>query len=242
MGRVEFRRPCPPLQAPRLSLHSGQEGRARELSLFRAGLAVLPPRRQCRLGWRRRWRRARHWVSGGGEGVPCRCAAHGPLGGRASAHHVHHRPGGFGGGGGGRRGARGGGGGLRRGGARLLRAAEMRPNTSGSDAGGCSAREGRGSCWRGASCRCSGSAEAPAPAGGEWGTVPVLRPPPTGRDKGGPSGPPPLGGAPSSSPRGGSAGGVGIGLAPPPLVAGVIGGPRPPHPTPGATSPRGPPD
>ena len=25
MGRVEFRRPCPPLQAPRLSLHGGQE-------------------------------------------------------------------------------------------------------------------------------------------------------------------------------------------------------------------------
>ena len=46
--------------------------------------------------------------------------------------------------GGGRRGARGGG--LRRGGARLLRAAEMRPNTSGSDAGGRSAREGRGGC------------------------------------------------------------------------------------------------
>ena len=44
----------------------------------------------------------------------------------------------------GRRGPRGGG--LRRGGARLLRAAEMRPNTSGSDAGGRSAREGRGGC------------------------------------------------------------------------------------------------
>ena len=71
----------------------------RGLSLFCAGPAVLPPRRQCRLGWRRRWRRARHWVSGGGEGVPCRCAAHGPWGGRARAHHVHHRPGGFGGGG-----------------------------------------------------------------------------------------------------------------------------------------------
>ena len=28
MGRVEFRRPCPPLQAPRLSLLGGQEGRA----------------------------------------------------------------------------------------------------------------------------------------------------------------------------------------------------------------------
>ena len=28
MGRVEFRRPWPPLQAPRLCPHGGQEGRA----------------------------------------------------------------------------------------------------------------------------------------------------------------------------------------------------------------------
>ena len=68
----------------------------------------------------------------------------------------------------------------------------------------------------GASCHSLGSAEGPAPAGGEEGGGPGAAPPPTGRDKGGPSGPPPLGGAPSSSPRGGSAGGVGIGLVPPP--------------------------
>ena len=29
VGRVEFRRPCPPLQAPRLRLHGSQEGHAR---------------------------------------------------------------------------------------------------------------------------------------------------------------------------------------------------------------------
>ena len=91
--------------------------------------------------------------------------------------------------GGGRRGARGGG--LRRGGARLLRAAEMRPNTSGSDAGGRSAREGRGGCWGGASCRSSGSAEAPAPAGREGGGRPRCCAPPHWPGQGGPLRSPP---------------------------------------------------
>ena len=66
----------------------------RGLSLFRTGPAVLPQRRQCGLGWRRRWGRVRHWVTGGG-GPFCR-VARGLWGRRARAQHVHHRPGGLG--------------------------------------------------------------------------------------------------------------------------------------------------
>ena len=141
--------------------------------------------------------------------------------------------------GGGRRGARRGG--LRRGGARLLRAAKMRANTSGSDAGGRSAREGRGGCWGGASCRSSGSAEAPAPAGGEGGDGPGAAPPPLAGTRGAPQAPPHSAALPRP-PHGGGAPGASVSDWFPPLVGGVIGGPRPPHPTPGATSPRGPPD
>ena len=73
--------------------------------------------------------------------------------------------------------------------------------------------------------------------------VPVLRPPPTGQDKGGPSGPPPTRRRSLVLPAGGGgAPGGSVSDWFPPLVAGVIGGPRPPHPTPGATSPSGPPD
>ena len=67
----------------------------------------------------------------------------------------------------GRRRARGGD--RRRGDARLLRAAEMRLKTCGSDAGGRSAGGG--------SCRIVGTSEAPAPAEGEGGPAPVLCPP-----------------------------------------------------------------
>ena len=43
MGRVEFTRPWPPLQAPRLCLHSSQEGRAgrEEVSSMLALLCAL---------------------------------------------------------------------------------------------------------------------------------------------------------------------------------------------------------
>ena len=56
MGRVEFRRLSPSIQAPGLCLHGGQEG----------------------LGWRRRRGRVRHWVRGGG---PSDCVARRSLGG-----------------------------------------------------------------------------------------------------------------------------------------------------------------
>ena len=41
MGQIEFRRPCPPLQAPRLFLHSNQEGH--EVS----SVLALPCFRHC---------------------------------------------------------------------------------------------------------------------------------------------------------------------------------------------------
>ena len=88
-------------------------------------------------------------------------------------------------------------------------------NTSGSDAEGRFAKEGRGGCRGGASCCSAGFAEAPALAGGEEEDGPGAAPPLTGRDKGGPSGPP-LDGAPLSSSQGGSAGGIGIVLVSPP--------------------------
>ena len=43
MGRVEFRRPCPPLQAPRL--HGSQEGRTR--GDYVSSLLALPCRCRC---------------------------------------------------------------------------------------------------------------------------------------------------------------------------------------------------
>ena len=112
--------------------------------------------------------------------------------------------------GGGRRRARGAD--RRCGGARLLKAAEMRPNTSRSDA---RVRSAGGEADGDRSCRIVGSTEAPAPAGGEEGAGPgAAPPPPAGRDEGGPVAPPP-GGAPTASVQAESAGGVGLGLFPP---------------------------
>ena len=169
MGRVEFRRPCPPLQASRLCLHGGQEGRA-----------------------------------GGGQ----RCAR---------------------------------GGDRRRGWARLLRAAEMRLKTSGSDGGGRSARGGGGGGGGGGSCRAAGATETPAPAEDAEGTGPGPSPPPPrwpGREevccpstRWCPHGPRAGGGR-----RGGRSR---VAAPPPPPLAGVIGGLLPPHPSFGVTPPPG---
>ena len=58
MGRVEFRRPWPPLQAPRLCLHGGKEGQAGGDSV--SSVLALPC---CRRGG------SEHWDGEGAEGA-----------------------------------------------------------------------------------------------------------------------------------------------------------------------------
>ena len=197
---------CPTSPPPEPARRPGGTSR-RGLSLFRAGPAVLPPRRQCRLRWRCRWGRVRHWVRGGGE---ARCVARGLWGGgarRARAQHVLHRRGGLGG------------------------RSSLRPRwrplprwyaaaQGRQDAAEC-VRERRwgspclGEGGLGGACRAAGSTKAPASAGGERGVRPGAAPRPAGRHRGGPAAPP-LGGAPTSSPQAESARGTGLGLLPPP--------------------------
>ena len=138
MGRVEFRRPCPPLRAPRTSLHGGQEGRAGGDEV--SPVLALPC---CRRGGSVDWDGdaaggASATGSEGGEapsaGPPAACGGGGRARSMSATVLVAL--------GGGRRRSRGGD--RRRGGARLLRADEMRPNTSGSDAGGRPAGGGEG--------------------------------------------------------------------------------------------------
>ena len=114
------------------------------------------------LGWRRCRGRVRHWVRGGG-GPSCRTVC-GSRGGRARPQHVRHRVVAVGWG---HRCARVGD--RRRSGARLLRAAEMRLKSSGSDGGG------RSAGGRAGGCRIAGSTGAPLRRRVKGGAAPVLR-------------------------------------------------------------------
>ena len=189
----------------------------RGLSLFRAGPAVLPPRRQCRLRWQRRWGRVRHWVRGGGGGALRRSRPGGGGGGwRARSQHVRQRPVGLGG------------------------RSPSRPRW-GPSPRWCAAAQGRRDAagyvrerrWGspclggGGSCRAAGSTKAPASAGGEGGVGPGAAPRPAGRHRGGPAAPP-LGGAPTSSAQAESARGAGLGLLPPHAGRGDRGSVAPP--------------
>ena len=233
MGRVQFLS-SPTGPPPEPARRAGGTSR-RGLSLFRAGPAVLPPRRQCRLGWRRRQGRVRHWVRGGG-GAPAAPSAACVEGG---------------GGGGGR---------ARSMSATVLvalggdrrRARGLSPRWRAAVQGRRDAAEYvrerrwgspclRGGGGRGGSCRAAGSTKAPASAGGEGGgSAPVLRPVRW-----------PVQGAPCCPPTwrrshilraGGECQGGRLRVIPPPPLPGETRGVWSPHPPCGATPPPGPPD
>ena len=128
MGRVEFRRPWPPLQAPRLCLHGGQEGRAGGTR----SLPCLPYRAAAAAAV---WTGVAGAEGASQEELPPPAASAAARGGRARSMSATNpvafswgrlRPLG---------------GDRRRGPARLWRAAEMRLKTSGSDTGGLAAGE-----------------------------------------------------------------------------------------------------